>query len=300
MSVQGSYVVNAATKHPKEAIAFLNSFARARRRRLAGSRTCSCRPGSRRITPRSAGRTPRTSRSSARRARALSSTLARRTQVMEGKPKEVFTQVFNNAFPAGSISVEDAVKQMNAAYAQVGRERWRAVVAPAPSASKRLLPRASADRQPWGAIVAFLLPAFTIYTALTAYPVLRTFWNSFHKVLPRSETFVGLDNYAALAVDDIFWRSVKNTFVWACASPLAEVSIALLLALALYAKIPGTTLLPHRLVHAGAHVVRRGRHHLGVDLQLRLGRGQRDPARRSGSDSSRRRGSAIRRSRCRR
>jgi ABC-type sugar transport system permease subunit len=101
------------------------------------------------------------------------------------------------------------------------------------------MPRASADRQPWGAIVAFLLPAFTIYAALTAFPVLRTFWNSFHKVLPRAETFVGLDNYAALLADDIFWRSVRNTFVWACVSPLAEVSIALLLALALYARIPG-------------------------------------------------------------
>ena len=39
--------------------------------------------------------------------------------------------------------------------------------------------------------------------------------------------------------DDIFWRAVRNTFIWACTSPLAEVSIALLLALALYAKIPG-------------------------------------------------------------
>jgi hypothetical protein len=37
-------------------------------------------------------------------------------QVLKGKPKEVFTQVFNNAFPAGNISVEDAVKRMTAAY----------------------------------------------------------------------------------------------------------------------------------------------------------------------------------------
>jgi multiple sugar transport system substrate-binding protein len=37
-------------------------------------------------------------------------------QVMSGKPKEVFTQVFNNAFPAGIIGVDDAVKQMAAAY----------------------------------------------------------------------------------------------------------------------------------------------------------------------------------------
>ena len=28
-------------------------------------------------------------------------------QVMSGKPKEVFTQVINNAFPAGTISVEE-------------------------------------------------------------------------------------------------------------------------------------------------------------------------------------------------
>ena len=37
-------------------------------------------------------------------------------QVLNGKPKEVFTQVMNNAFPAGTISVDDAVKQMTAAY----------------------------------------------------------------------------------------------------------------------------------------------------------------------------------------
>ena len=37
-------------------------------------------------------------------------------QVMQGKPKEVFTQVINNAFPAGSIDVDGVVKQMTAAY----------------------------------------------------------------------------------------------------------------------------------------------------------------------------------------
>ena len=95
------------------------------------------------------------------------------------------------------------------------------------------------ERQPWPAIVGFLLPAFTVYTAFTAYPVVRTLWNSVHSVLPRNEKFVGLANYAALAGDELFWRSVKNTFVWACVSPLTEVSIAMLLALALYAKIPG-------------------------------------------------------------
>lgn len=98
------------------------------------------------------------------------------------------------------------------------------------------------DRPPWGAIAAFLLPALLVYTALTAYPVVRTFWNSVHKVLPnRPDEFVGLTNYAELLfTDDIFWRSVRNTLLWACASPLLEVGIALLLALALYAKVPGS------------------------------------------------------------
>jgi multiple sugar transport system permease protein/raffinose/stachyose/melibiose transport system permease protein len=94
-------------------------------------------------------------------------------------------------------------------------------------------------RRPWGTMIAFLLPALTIYTALTAYPAIRTLWNSFHKVLPRREEFIGLANYAELARDEIFWRAVRNTILWACTSPLVEVSVALCLALALYARVPG-------------------------------------------------------------
>jgi multiple sugar transport system substrate-binding protein len=37
------------------------------------------------------------------------------TQVMQGKARETFIQVINNALPAGTISVEDAVKQLDAA-----------------------------------------------------------------------------------------------------------------------------------------------------------------------------------------
>jgi multiple sugar transport system permease protein/raffinose/stachyose/melibiose transport system permease protein len=94
-------------------------------------------------------------------------------------------------------------------------------------------------RKPWGTIAAFLLPALTVYVAFTAYPALRTFWNSFHKVLPRREEMIGLANYAELVRDEIFWRAVGNTITWACMSPLIEVSLALILALALYAKVPG-------------------------------------------------------------
>ncbi len=94
-------------------------------------------------------------------------------------------------------------------------------------------------RKPWGTMIVFLLPALTFFVALTAYPAIRTLWNSFHKVLPRREEFIGLENYVELIRDDIFWKAVSNTIIWACASPIIEVSIALGLALALYARVPG-------------------------------------------------------------
>ena len=93
--------------------------------------------------------------------------------------------------------------------------------------------------RPVGAIVTFLLPALTVYAAFTAYPVLRTLYNSFHQVLPgRLDTFKGLENYRMLFQDDIFWQTVKNTLTWACTAPLLEQILAILLALALYSKVP--------------------------------------------------------------
>jgi len=94
--------------------------------------------------------------------------------------------------------------------------------------------------RPMGAIVSFLLPSLTVYAAFTAYPVLRTLYNSLHHVLPgRPNVFIGSENYIQLFNDDFFWQAVRNTLVWACTAPLLEQVLAILLALALYAKIPG-------------------------------------------------------------
>ena len=117
LAVGGSYVVNAGTKHPKEAIDFLNAF----------------------VDPGMANRwleevvvqtgvKADLSKIGGPHAAYLKDLFAADanakyffglpSQRMQGKPREVFTQVFNNAFPAGTIGVEDAVKQMNAAYAR--------------------------------------------------------------------------------------------------------------------------------------------------------------------------------------
>lgn len=116
IAVGGSYVGNAATKNAKEVLAFFNSF----------------------LTPEMGNKwldvvkvqtgiksdpTKMTDKQAADYFAMIAQTNAGAKyyfgipiQVMTGKPKEVFTQVFNNAFPAGNISVEDAVKQMSAAY----------------------------------------------------------------------------------------------------------------------------------------------------------------------------------------
>lgn len=94
--------------------------------------------------------------------------------------------------------------------------------------------------RPTGAIISFLLPAMMIYLAFTAYPVIRTLFNSVHQVLPgRPNVFIGSENYIELFNDEFFWQAVKNTLIWACTAPLLEQVLAILLALALYARIPG-------------------------------------------------------------
>ena len=116
IAVGGGYVGNATTKNAKEVLAFFNSF----------------------LTPEMGNRwldvvkvqtgiksdpSKMTDKQAAEYFAKIEKTNAGAKyffgipiQVMTGKPKEVFTQVFNNAFPAGNIGVDDAVKQMQAAY----------------------------------------------------------------------------------------------------------------------------------------------------------------------------------------
>jgi len=92
---------------------------------------------------------------------------------------------------------------------------------------------------PWGSIAVFIAPAMLFYLALTIYPVLRTLYNSTLQILPRGRVrFVGLDNYVALAFDPTFWISVLHTLIWSVVSPIADVTLGLLLALCLYAGVP--------------------------------------------------------------
>ena len=115
MAVGGSYVVNATTKHPKQAVAFLNSMATP----AMGNRwleTVLVQTGIKADTAKISGPHAAYFRDLAAANAGAKYFFGLPSQIMQGKPKEVFTQIFNNGFPAGSISVDDAVKQMAAAY----------------------------------------------------------------------------------------------------------------------------------------------------------------------------------------
>ena len=89
------------------------------------------------------------------------------------------------------------------------------------------------------AIAVFVAPALLFYLLLTIYPVLQTIYNSLFEIRPRSAwIFVGAQNYAQLVGDRTFWMAVQHTVIWAILAPLAEVALGLLLALAIYAKVP--------------------------------------------------------------
>lgn len=87
----------------------------------------------------------------------------------------------------------------------------------------------------WGTVVTFLLPAAAVYVAFTAFPVVKTFYNSFFHIVPGvRSTFVGLENYRELFFQDpTFLIAVKNTILWAIVQPCIEVSLGLVLAFVL-------------------------------------------------------------------
>jgi len=92
----------------------------------------------------------------------------------------------------------------------------------------------------WGTIMVFLTPALLMYLLFTAYPVFRTFYNSVHIIKPRGEDeFVGLQHFYELFTSDaLFTKAVTNTMIWAGFSPILDVGVGLVLALALYSRVP--------------------------------------------------------------
>lgn len=86
-----------------------------------------------------------------------------------------------------------------------------------------------------------LLPSAVLIGLFTHYPILTTFAGSFLST-PRGvrpAEFVGLENYAYMVSDPIFWKVLGNNFLFALGTIPFSVGIALFMALLVNEKIPG-------------------------------------------------------------
>ncbi|WP_405018827.1 sugar ABC transporter permease [Kitasatospora sp. NBC_00070] len=72
----------------------------------------------------------------------------------------------------------------------------------------------------------FVLPAVVLFAAFKLYPILASFRLSLFKQSGGVETFAGLDNYARLLDDSLFWTALGNSGV------ILAVQVPLMLALA--------------------------------------------------------------------
>jgi multiple sugar transport system permease protein len=100
-----------------------------------------------------------------------------------------------------------------------------------------------AERRDWSGLL-FILPFLTAYLIILIYPLLSGIALSFQRVdLFGGGDFVGFGNYARLLSDDVFLRSILNTFALALMIvPLLTV-LALALALALNRATRGAAVL---------------------------------------------------------
>ncbi|HEX6136525.1 MAG TPA: sugar ABC transporter permease [Casimicrobiaceae bacterium] len=86
-----------------------------------------------------------------------------------------------------------------------------------------------------------LLPAATLLALFTHYPAVANLWHSFYST-PRGSrppSFVGLDNYRALADDPIFWQALTNNLWYALGTIPLSIALALLMAVWVNERLPG-------------------------------------------------------------
>ena len=88
-----------------------------------------------------------------------------------------------------------------------------------------------------------LLPSAVLLGVFTHWPVLGTIWASFHATprAGRPAAFVGLENYAVMAADEVFWKSLANNLWYALATVPVSIALAILMALWVNSAMRGRT-----------------------------------------------------------
>ncbi|WP_269542564.1 carbohydrate ABC transporter permease [Cerasicoccus fimbriatus] len=88
--------------------------------------------------------------------------------------------------------------------------------------------------------LCFISPWIAGFILLTLYPLVSSAYLSLTDYSVLAEpVFIGFDNYERLAVDELFWKSIWNTFYFAALSIPINLVSALLLAVLLNFDLPG-------------------------------------------------------------
>ena len=80
-------------------------------------------------------------------------------------------------------------------------------------------------------------PAFVVMLAVTAYPILQAFYESlfnFRLTAPEDRKFVGLENYAVVLTDWVFWRALLVTLFITVVTVVVELVLGFALALVMH------------------------------------------------------------------
>lgn len=89
----------------------------------------------------------------------------------------------------------------------------------------------------------FLSPALLLYAVFFIYPFLFTFLLSFQQwdMIHPERSFVGWSNYAALMGDEVFWKSLRNTFLYMLMTMPVSIALGLGVALLMESLLRGRT-----------------------------------------------------------
>ena len=89
--------------------------------------------------------------------------------------------------------------------------------------------------------IVFLTPTLIIFLTFILFPVIFSFYLSFHQwnMFSNEATYVGLDNYSKMFQSEEFWSVLKNTAYFTFGTVPLNMGLSLLVAMALNKKIKG-------------------------------------------------------------
>ena len=90
------------------------------------------------------------------------------------------------------------------------------------------------------AIIMFLIPGLLVYLLFVFYPILQGVILSTYRWKTVSvKAFTGFDNYIGVFQDNLFWKSMKNSFIFMLGTGLIQIPLGFILGYLLYLQLRG-------------------------------------------------------------